>query len=262
MAINGIFIHRPECVGVAPSTQAHVAIRCCTGKIQDANMETHWNEAGINPKRMLYDSTSNDPAVTMYENASYFISAINNLQGTYGSSWNENPIIVNINQPHIDLMWVAGYLEYLESNLLKAGHPKTILFTTVKKWNSIQVNTDDGQAKLNDILNKAELMVSEYGDIANPTKPYGIGKVRWWEYKPGFFEFNEMGQFNHVVTGIPTDTEPETPPVIPVSSNAEIRLACLDIAMDIAIHNAPDELLLQVDALTQLADKLVTWVNK
>jgi hypothetical protein len=261
MAISGIFLHRPECVNVAPSTQAFVAIRCAIGKIQDANMVSNWQKAGINPKRMLYDSTSNDPAISMNENASFFIQAVNQLQATEGSFWNEQPIIVNINQPHIDLMWVANYLEYLESNLLKPNHPKTILFTTVKKWNSIQVNTDDGQAKLNDILNKAELMVSEYGDIANPTKPFGIGKVKWWEYKPGFFEFNEMGQFNHATIGLPDAPDIEIPPVV-ISSNAEIRLACLDIAMDIAVHNAPDELLLQVDPITQLADKLVAWVNK
>ena len=263
MANLGGYMHRAECANVVWPNMAFAAIRACNGKIEDTNLMANWLKAGVNPKRMLYDNPGNDPALSVYDACSFFVSAINNLQATQGQGWRDNPIIVNINQPYIDLLYVNTYIQYLEDKVLKAGHPKTLLFTTPEKWTAIQINSPDGEHMRDNILTNAELMVSEYGDIANPTKPFGIGKVCWWEYKQGFFEYNAMGQFNHVVSNPDTtgDTTPGTPPV--VTSSINLRLECLKLACDVEIQLKPaNSGAVQLQPILDLADKFIEYVKK
>jgi hypothetical protein len=261
MADYGGFIHRSETDGTVWANMAFAAIRLANGRVEDSNMVTHWKEAGINPKRMIYDNPGN-VAIDVNEAASFFIQAVNNLQASQGSTWREQPIVVNINQPYISLLWLQSYVSYMEDNLLVNPHPKMILFTTADKWRSIQIDSPDGEHMRDNILSSAELMVSEYGNIANPTLPIGIGKVRWWEYKPGFFEFKEDGRFNHALIDVPpVVVPPVTPPVVtPVYSN---RFDCLRMAMDILFYNGQRTPVdVTTPALFELADKLIEYVNR
>jgi hypothetical protein len=274
MAVGGIFIHRSETSTVVPYTQAYVAIRTAMGKVEDPNLALHWTEAGVDAKKMLYDYPDVNPATTVYENASYFQSAVNNLQAYHGSFWKDNPIIVYIEHPHIDLMWVSSYIDYIYNELLPGVTGKRILlYCTPKKWNAIQIDNPDGENIKLGILNRAELFISAYGvNSFPPLNGVAPNQVHFWEYKIGFFEYRADGKFTHFAdfatpptSGSGTTNPPADPGtggggVITVSSEESLRLGCLDIATRIAIHNARG--VVTLDPLTEWADKLLAYVKQ
>ncbi len=218
MTINGIFMHRSEVATVPLATLAYAAVRLSIGELNDPNAATNWIKAGVNIKRMAYDSansenSSDGTATTVFKQASKFVESLSFLQATQGQYWHENPVIVKIIDPLIDLMWVDSYVKYMWDTILRPGDPKMLLYTTAKKWNAIQVQTSAGEKIASDILNRAELMVSEYGIIANPSPCAHVGVIRFWEWKTGMFEFKADGRFNHSVEVIPSVGEGNDTPV-------------------------------------------------
>ncbi|HOD53471.1 MAG TPA: hypothetical protein PKJ08_02980 [Candidatus Cloacimonadota bacterium] len=221
--IKGIFIHRPEVAGIPLTTCAYVAVRAVYGKVADSNLLNNWIKATPDTKRMLYDATDSNAAVSVYDTASFFIEAIQGLQASQGQSWREQPVIVNINQPHIDLLWVGKYVSYMLENIL-GDQGKILLYTTPKKWNSIQIDTPEGVRMKDAILRNASLMVSQYG-VDKPDATQHVPLVQFWEYKPGFFEYKEDGKFDHSVPAEPE--EPEEPEEEEeVSSEFYLHLRC------------------------------------
>jgi hypothetical protein len=141
-------------------------------------------------------------------------------------------------------------------------------------WNSAMITS---KAMADIIASKTRPFVYLPKEVANPEEialPGGFfEKAFVWNasdekvWTP--FDSNALGYRYHSISAdlipevVPTD--PATPPdgnnpLPTVTSNAEIRLACLDIAFDIAVHNAQG--ILQAEPITQLADKLVAWANK
>ena len=276
MAIGGIFIHRSETATVAPATQAYIAVRATIGKIEDPNMVANWKKAGVDPKKMMYCYPDVDPAVTVYENASFLEQAINNLQAYQGSYWKDNPLIVYIEHPFIDLMWVSTFVEYVYSNLLQGTSGKKVaLYCTPKKWNAIQIDTSAGIAIRTSLLNRCELFISDYGASVLPAlNSVAPSQVHFWEYKAGFFEYKADGNFMHfadfATSGSGTDNSPAdtgtgtSGGTVVVSSAENLKLGCLKIAVDIGIHNAGNKIISldTIDAITQLADKMLIYVKK
>ena len=215
MSGYGGFIHRSETADFVWSTKEFCIIRATMGFVADDNFTANWKKVG-QIKKLIYSSPVVSDEVKVYANASKLVESIQVLQGWYGQTWRENPLVVAITNPLIDLMWVSTFVSYFrDTGVLKPADPKMLLYTTKKKWDSILINTAEGEAKLVQILNQAEVFVSDY-DNSQPALPNKIGKVHWREYSPGKVEYSESGVFQtpgylFVQGGTPDPNNPPTP---------------------------------------------------
>jgi hypothetical protein len=224
---KGYFIHRAETAGQTPAQQDFIIVRATLGKDPDTLLYSNWDRVG-QVLKMLYCSfpASNLDGMTVYDSASAFVEAIQNVQAKYGQVWRQGNLVLNGMSPIVDLMFIDSWVSYLydtNHGVLKQADPKPLIYITPEKWKNITDGLDENV--INRVLAQASLISSEY-NVATPAVPAHTAKTLYWEYKPAFVYASENGVYDTQVTTPPVVVDPGTGSTGTASGDVNIHMLC------------------------------------
>jgi len=259
-ATKGIMGHKyPD---FNPAQQGIVYCKISEGKNYFPQFKTWWDKCGGVCRRGIYQYA--DISIPVADNVSFMVQHLSNYAGGMDAVKTE-PIIFYANYGW-SLTNIQLYINYLWDECLPKTAPKPMVYITPKIWTQIYKGDDANTVAWN-IAQKADVCVSAW-DVELPVTFGSFPYPKAWEYGNGKLQVKSQPG-DTFVPNVITPVDPVTDPVIPgtdpvvtpVTVAENVRLECLNLAVDVAEFNAGEGQVAD-ETLTNLAEKLVTFVNK
>lgn len=225
--IKGYFPHvLPDLI---PSNFGFAFILGKLGLNTDPTFDTNWERTRY-IRRGIYQR----PIVTVDNDAFKHSAFLIELCAYHNPAWNDMPLLLNILVPNLDLTFINVWVDQLVNQLKPKEKP--LLFTTAKYWNTNLQGGPNSEYVSKNILQKADIMCSQY-NVELPPKLLYVEKLKYWEYSKGLMQYAPDGVFEKIAPVVVNDPPPAdtgTPPA--ENSDPSTPPAVGQLATDLTIH--------------------------